>query len=206
MHNKHANALLATILPLFMAAAIGGCGHIEINKDSDAIASRMAASAPVTEPRCDTSYIMGAGGEEMPYSERLRRVLNLLTPQQLQTVEKHDVKLCLDQRQALTDRGINGGTFNNIFYPATKERGPVMAFYDDGREPRDFHITRQFAEKIAEGLERGTLPESPVFVERREVQCAPKWTCPVYDVRSVSFTGLARKHPEMMAPPVLRGR
>jgi hypothetical protein len=210
---KSAN-IMASVMPLFLAASMAGCGAIEIRPETNAIAEHLAAQAAVTQPRCDTAYIVG-GKEEIPYAERLRVTLNLFTPRQLQVLEKHNVKICLDQRHALTNRGFLGGTLQNVFYPATVDRGAVISLYDSGAGPRDFHSVRQFAEQIVERLEKGDAPTGPVYIDKRLVNCGPMDDCNTeggmagkfqrwkHSLRSVESTGLAQRHPELMNPPVL---
>lgn len=204
---------MASVMPLFLAASVAGCGAIEIKPETDAIAGRLAASAAATQPPCDTGYKMG-GKEEMPYAERLRVALNLFTPAQLQTLEKHNVKICLDQRQALTDRGLSGGTLQNVFYPATKERGAVIGLYDDGKEPKDFHFVREFVGLLVERLEKGDAPTVPVYIDKRMVNCGPmddcmsesgmagKFRVAKITLRPVELTGLSQKYPGLLNPPV----
>ena len=196
---KYASGMLSV---LFLAGAVGGCGTIDIVPERDAHAARMVELSLKTPPLCNTTYILN-GTEEMPYRERLQRLLNLLTVPQMEILNRHKVQVCLDQRHASTNRGFFGGTFNNIFYPATKERGPIVTFYDDGREPKDRHMLPKFIEAITESLESGNLPPVPSFLEKREVKCAPKWTCPVYSLQPVKGTGLFAKNPEMANPPLL---
>lgn len=204
------NNLVSVLVPVFLASAMSGCGHIETNKSSDILAGNIAARADTAAPRCDTRYMMEDGKEEMPYAERLRLVLNLATPKQLETLEKHNVKVCLDQRHALTDRGFLGGTFTNTFYPASAGRGPVIGLYDDGHEPRDFHHTEKFMALIAAMLENGSVAKEPLHMNVRYAHCnmhgeesfGGKIPCTKYSLRPLSGSALLEKHPEMVRPPI----
>lgn len=212
MKSPRLKNLMGVLMPVFLASAIGGCGHIEINKDTDPLAADMAARANTTAPRCDTRYMMEDGKEEMPYAGRLRLLLNLATPKQLKVLEKHDVKVCLDQRHALTDRGFPGGTFTNTFYPATSGRGPVIGLYDDGKEPRDFHHTKKFLELVTTMLENGSAAKEALHINVRYAHCnmhgeesfTGKVPCTKYSLRPLLGSALLEKHPEMASPLILK--
>jgi hypothetical protein len=208
------NFMSAAMPALLLVTTLGGCGAIEIKPETNAMAERIAMEAATKAPRCSMAF-QETGKEETDYAERLRLTLNLFTPAQLQTLEKHNVKICLDQRHAQTDRGFLGGTLKNVFYPATKERGAVIGLYDNGKEPRDFNFVRQFVALIVERLEKGDAPTKPVYSDKRMVNCGPmddgiseggmagKIRCAKYSLRTVESTGLAQKYPGLMKAPVL---
>ncbi len=210
---KNMRNIMASVMPLFLAASVAGCGTIEVKPETNAMAERIAMEAATQAPRCSMAF-QETGKEETDYAERLRLTLNLLTPAQLQILEKHDVKICLDQTHARTDRGWFGGTLLNVFYPATKERGAVIGLYDNGKKPRDFYFVRAFVKLVVERLEKGDAPTVPVYIDKRMVNCGPmddcmsesgmagKFRVAKFTLRPVAPTGLAQKHPELMKAPV----
>lgn len=214
--------IVSAIIPVFLAAAMTGCGMIK--PKTDATATLMATKAVTTEPwRCDTTYLMG-GKEEMPYVERLRHALNLFTPHHLQVLQDNNVKVCLDQRHALTDSFFFAPytTLYNTFYPATKDRSAVIGLYDDGGKPWDFyylhfldidpHYRFKFMEMITKRLETGNAPKTPVHFHWWEVctyndsypPIKGRQCCGREELSPIDSSEPAQKDPNLMNPPLVR--